>query len=69
MVPKGYKEVSEGIYESDAFITSRPKIDSARVRQILNEQPSSMTTDCSNTHISPCEQEHAAQESSQHTGV
>lgn len=38
MVPKGYKEVRAGVYESDAFITSSPKIDSARIRQILNNQ-------------------------------
>lgn len=42
MVPKGYEEVSEGVYESDAFTALRPTIDFARIRQILNDQRPSM---------------------------
>ena len=46
MAPKDYKQVSEGVFESDSFVTSRPTIDSARVRQILNEQrPSTIVPD------------------------
>jgi hypothetical protein len=47
MVPKGYEEVSEGVYESDAFTASRPTIDSARIRQILNDQLASTVSSAS----------------------
>jgi hypothetical protein len=70
MVPKGYKEVSEGVYESDAFITSRPKIDSARIRQILNEQrPAVGSTADANTGTSIWESEHSVQQSNEHSGA
>jgi hypothetical protein len=70
MVPKGYKEVSEGVYESDDFITSRPKIDSARIQQILNEQRPVPDNPCeSPVKTSLWNSENIAQESSEHSGA
>lgn len=73
MVPKDYKEVSEGVYESDAFITSRPKIDSARIRQILNEQreqrPATVNPGDFDHRTSLWKSENIAQESNERTGA
>jgi len=63
MVPKDYEKVSEGVYESDAFVTSRPTIDSSRIRQILNEQRSPAgNQDDSSSPVSAWDREHTEQE-------
>jgi hypothetical protein len=52
MALDGYREISEGVYESDAFITSRPKIDSARIRQILSDRRPAARVPDSYTNVS-----------------
>lgn len=70
MAPKGYKEVREGVYESDDFMTSDPKIDSERILQILNEQrPASENTADEATRVSIWDSEHSVQQSNEHTGA
>lgn len=48
MVPKGHEEVSEGVYESDAFTATPATINLDRILQILND-PRSSTVNLANS--------------------
>lgn len=69
MALEGYKEVRKGVYQSDEFFTKRPKIDSERIRQILNKQRRYTPPSDSNGNIRTWDSDTVTQQSNEGSGA